>query len=251
MAATPSGKDKVLRWARVYVGAYDLSGDALQVSNMRNEFGFAPVTGWSEAVRNYVSSSVRENVSINGFRALINDDTGRAFTILKSSTNDNPISFVFGGGGEPAIPDPAFLMPATQINDRTSFANNIGIIEADFIYDAKQYDAYSINPMGVLLQAQTSLTSTETGASHDNEGSSANGWQANLHVLVSSGGTWAFVIEDSANDSDWATLGTFNADGSTVLAEQLSAVGAVDQYVRVVSTRTSGTVTAVITFSRA
>ena len=251
MAASPSGKDKILRWARMYVGAYDLSGDALTISNMRNEFASAQVTGWSQQIRNFISASFRENVSINGFRALMNDDTGRALTILKSAPNDYPVSFVFGGGGEPAIPDPVFLMPATQMNDRTQFADNIGVIEADFIYNAAQYDANSINPLGVLLQAGTSLSATETGASHDNAGSSANGFQANLHILASSGGSWAFVIEDSANDSAWATLGTFTADGSAIASEQLSGTGTVDQYTRVVSTRTSGTVTAVVTFSRA
>ena len=79
----------------MYVGAYDLSGDALTISNMQNEFASAQVTGWSEQIRNFISASFRENISINGFRALMNDDTGRALTIIQDAPNDYPVSLFF------------------------------------------------------------------------------------------------------------------------------------------------------------
>lgn len=251
MAATASGKDKILRYARIYVGGYDLSGDALTIGNLGNRFGEAPQMGWSESHYNFISSGIREDVSINGFRAIMNDATNRSADLLNGSPNQNPVSFLFGGGGEPAVPDPVFMMPGYQLSDRSSFDSNIGIIEADFKYDQAQYDAYSGNPLGVLLQPATSYSATQTNASHDNGGSTANGWWAILQVLASSGGTWAFTLEDGTDDSAWANLGTFSADGSTVTSEILSGSGTVDRYVRAVSTRTSGSVTAIITFARA
>ena len=249
MAATPSGKDKTLRWARIYVGEFNLSGDALTFSRFRNELAYAPQMGWSGTVRNFISANMRE-VGLEGFQAYMNDIAEQAFTILKSSPNTDQLSLLFGGGGEPAVPDPCVILPSMQINDRTQFTDNLGVISADFIYDASQYDAQSDYPIGVVLQPETSYGATQTNASHDNEAGTTNGWHANIHITASDAGEWAYVIEDSANDADWATLGTFVADGSAVLSEHLSGSGTVDQFTRMVSTKVSGTTTAVVTFCR-
>jgi len=249
MAESPSGKDKRLKDARLYVGAYDLSGDSRNYGSLDNGFDQVEFTGWSENVMNFLEDG-RRILGLRGYQAHLNDAAGRAFTILKDAPNNVPLSFVMGGGGDPAIPDPAYLMYGVQISDVGGFDGGAGIITADFLPDAAQYDAYMEGAMGVLLSAATSRSATYTGGSHDNEASSVNGWQANLHVLVSSGGTWAITIEHSTNDSDWATLTTFSADGSTVVAERKSGADTVNRYTRAVLTRTSGTLTAVITFGR-
>ena len=73
----------------------------------------------------------------------------------------------------------------------------------------------------------------------------AAGAVANLHVTATSSGDYAFTIEHS-NTAAWggeeATLMTFSADGSSVVSEQQTASGAVQQYIRFVATRTAGTV---------
>jgi len=248
MAATTSGKDKILRWARVFYGGYDLSGDARTISSLENSFLEADITAWNEETRNYLSSGIHE-VGVTGFQAIINDATNRSLDQFKSASDSSRLTILFGGGGEPAIPDPAYLLPSIQMSSSVSFENYVGVIQADFMSDAAQHDANTDNPMGVVLCNQA-LSSTSSLASHDNGAGTTDGWSANLHVTATSSGDYAFVIEDSTNDSDWATLGTFTSDGSAIGSEHLSGSGTVNQYARVTATRTGGTVTAVIAFAR-
>jgi len=249
MAVTTSGKDKLLRHARLYVGGYDLSCDARTVSSLDLRYEEADLTGWCELVRNYIPGSPLLT-GIRGFQGLMNDTAGRSYAVLKDADNLSQVSFLFGGGGAPAVGDPAYLMPSVQLGDLAGWDSMAATISADFLPDSNQVAANTKKPLGVVLQNATGLTATTTNGSHDNEAGTTNGWQANLHVTATSSGDYAFVIEDSTNDSDWTTLGTFTADGSAVTSEYLTGSGAVDRYVRVVSTRTAGTVTAIITFAR-
>lgn len=249
MAATASGKDKVLRYARLYVGAYDLSGDARTVGSLDNSTEGVDMTGWSESVKNFLPEG-RRVVGIRGFQALANDATAGAFTILKDSPNEYICSFGLGGGGDPAVPDPAYLVYAQQLIDTMGWDGQAAAIGADFIPSSSQYSASADNPMGFTLQQATSLSATTSGSSHDNGAATSNGAHAHLHILVSSGGTWAITIEHSSNDSSWSTLMTFSANGSAITAERQTSTGTVSRYVRAVLTRTSGSLTAFIAYAR-
>lgn len=249
MAVTKSGKDKVQRYFRLYVGGIDLSGDSRTFGSAENSFEGVDVTGWNQGVRNFISSG-RRTVGLRGYVAHFNDTavTG-AHTVLAGSDNADRLSLLFGGGGAPAIGDPAYLLGPVQLMDNASIDSEAAIMTADFVPDARQYNDASM-PWGVTLHGATSLSSTTSASSVDNEGATSNGARANLHITVSSGGTWAFTVEHSTNDSDWATLMTFSADGSTVTSEQQSSTGTVNQYLRVVATRTSGSVTPIVTIAR-
>lgn len=249
MAATPSGKDKILRWTRLIYGGYDMSGDARSIGTLENMFVDADVSGWNEALRNYLSDGVRQT-GISGFQCLMNDATNKSMDLLKNPSSSNRVSVLFGGGGEPAIPDPAYLMPSVHMRTNTNFDGSVGVLQCDFIMDSSQYTANTSNPLGVILCNQA-LSTTSSLASHDNEAATTNGWCANLHITATSSGDFSFAIEHSSNDSDWSTLGTFVADGSAVTSEHLSdSDNPVNQYVRLTATRTAGSCTAVLTFAR-
>lgn len=248
MAATPSGKDKTMRWMRVHVGGYDLSGDARTFSSLDSTFGEADTTGWNESVYNYLSDG-RRQVGIAGLQVLMNDDTGRGYAVLKDGGTAYPISLFFGGGGEPAVPDPAYILPGLTLSGNAALDGAIFTINADAKFRATNYAAGSDNPHAVTL-SYGAKTSTTTGTSHDNEAASTAGWSAILHVTASSGGTWEFKLQHSTDDSSFSDLATFSADGSAVTAEYASGSGTVNQYVRLVETRTSGTVTTSCAFAR-
>ena len=249
MAATTSGKDKILRYARIFVGGYNLSGDALTFGSLDNRYEGVDCTGWNETVRNFLSDD-RLQVGVRGFQALMNDATGRAFTELKDAPNTSQVSLLFGGGGEPAPGDPAYLLPSVQIMDTASMDGGKGVINADFLMDASQYTANFTTPAAVVLADETSISSTTSYTSADQAAQTTNGWTANLHVTATSSGNFALVIEDSADDSAWATLGTFTSTAGSVAGEFLSGTGTVDRYVRLTATRTAGTVTVIVTFAR-
>lgn len=246
MAAVASGKDKLLRHARIVFGPYNLSGDARTISSAELGFGEAPNWGWDNRVQTLVSSGNRM-AGIRGFQALINDDTGRSAAALAvTDVNYYPVSLFLGGGGDPACPDPAYTIDGIGIGNAASFDSGIGVFSCDFLPVAGGADA---NPLGVTLLYQ-GLTATTNGASHDAGAATANGFICSLHITASSGGEWEFVLQDSADDSSWTTLGTFTLDGSEVSAEAISGTGAVKRYVRLQATRTSGTCTVAVAFSR-
>ncbi len=249
MAATESGKDKLMRWARLYVGGYDISGDSRTVSTLDIIYDEADITGWSESVFNFLRNK-RLTTGIMGYQSIMNDTaTTGAYTILNSATSHN-LSLFMGGAGEPAIPDPAYLMPGVQLMDTASIDGNVALLSSDFKPLAGTVDTAVALPLGVMLSPATSINSTTSNASHDNEGATTGGWHANIHITATAAGNFAFTIEHGTDDAAWATLGTFTTTGGSVGSEYLSGSGTVNQYTRFVATRTGGTVTPVVSFAR-
>jgi len=249
MAATPSGKDKLMRWARLYVGGYDISGDSRTMSTADIVFGEADITGWSEAVFNFLRDG-RLATGITGYQSIMNDTATTGSVALLQDGNAQNLSLFFGGAGEPAIPDPAYLLPAVQLMDNMSIDSNVALINADFKPQAGVIDTAVSHPLGVMLSPATSISSTTSNTSHDNEGATTGGWHAMIHITAESSGNFAFTIEHGTDDAAWATLGTFVTTGGSVSSEYLSGSGTVNQYTRFVATRTGGTVTPVVSFAR-
>lgn len=245
-----TGKNKILRWMRIIVGAANLSGDARTFEALLNEVGEADLMGWNNAAEHVVRGSARK-IGLTGFQALLNDTavTG-ALTVLKDAENTSRLSVLFGGGAEPAAGDPAYLLGPIQLSDVAGLDGLAAVIKANFRPDAGQHSDLAENPLGVVLHPETSLSATTNGSTIDNEASSPNGAHANLHVLASSGGTWALTVEHSTDGNSWSTLMTFTSTGGAVTSERKTASGTINRYVRFVATRTSGTLTPVVTFAR-
>ena len=239
MAVTPSGKDKIVPFTRVYVGGYDLSGDAREISSIDATHAEADMTGFSDTIFNYIPE--RQTTGMRGFRALMNDATGGAWTHLKSpGTTARQLSVCFGGGGEPAVGDPAYHLPAAQV------ANPVGIDSAD----AQQMTSNLRTAWGYVLQGPVSLSATLTASSStsiDLGAAMANGWTAIIHITATASGNFALTVQHSTDDSSFATLGTFTTTGGAVGSEFLSGATTVNRYVSFNAVRTAGTITAVCT----
>jgi hypothetical protein len=243
------GKNKLARFTRLYYGGYDLSGDQRKFDVLVNEFDSVDMTGEKEAVENFLSNK-RRKVGVTGYQALLNDAAGGASAVLKSAPNTGIVSVYLGGGGAPAAGDMAYLLPAVQLADTTEFNEGKGIFSTDFKPDAAQMSSLVDTPIGVVLMPKAALTETTTGSTVDNLVGTTAGGRANLHVFVSSGGTWAFTVEHKTDVGVWATLLTFVVTGNSVTAEQKTASGTVNRNLRFVATRTSGTCTIACGFAR-
>lgn len=249
--ATFSGKDKLMRYTRLYFGGYDLSGDSRNFGAATQTHPAVNMTGWSSAGEQYLAD--RPTIGITGYQALMNDTaTTGAFSILKATPQSAYVSMLFGGGGEPEIGDPAYLLGALQPSHAINNDGGALVVDADFALSAATMDAYAAAPAGYVLSPATSLSSTTTQISVDlyvNSTALTNGAQAILHVTASSGGTWAMIIEHSTDDSSYATLMTFSSNGSAITSERQTASGTIRRYVRFKATRTSGTITPVVVFA--
>ncbi len=252
MAATPSGKDKLLKYLRLFVGGYDLSGDSRNVGGFLSMTGEVDMTAWSDELFNFVANK-RAEMGITGYQAFVNDATAGAFTRLKTAGTQTDVVALFGGGGEPAVPDPAFILPSIQFSSEASLDAEAAVIETDFKVDAASDVTLAEfnNAWGHAL-ANTLFTATASNASHDNEAASANGATFMLQVLDATG-DYEFKVEESSDDGGgdaWSTVATFTLDGTAIGSEVISVSGAVEQYIRFTATRTSGTNNVVCAYAR-
>ncbi len=55
-----TGKNKLLRWLRVFINGYDLSGDARSIGTLMNAFGEVEMTGLSHSVKYFAADKVRQ-----------------------------------------------------------------------------------------------------------------------------------------------------------------------------------------------
>ena len=255
MAATPNTGKTHGRYLRMLINGYNLRGDMRSVSSFGVELDQDDATGWSDDVTQYLAG--RGRVLLDGFTAIFNNEAAStgptiagAHTVLSGATEVYGSVFI-GIRSVPAIGNPAF----SAVFEKTAYSTNgdaVPMIQATLGGSAVLPSSLSV--WGHVLAAGTELTGTTAGASVDGGASSTGGYIAFLHVTQTAGAIasndWAFVVEHSSNDSTWATLATFTADGSSLTAERLEGSGTVNRYVRLNSTRTAGTARPWVTFIR-
>lgn len=236
-----AGKNKLLKGARLYVGGYDLSSDALDVGSLANTFGEVKLTGWSDTAHNYLADGHRE-LGIRGVRSYIDDATGMSCTSIKAVPAVTAITLAIGSAGEtPTTGDVAYILPPLQVSDMASFDAGAGLFAADFVYDSTQYDNDFNSPWGKVLRNGL-VTQTINTASVD-FGAAGASYGATCHVYYTDSGNYSFKIEHSATDAwagEQATLLTFSMNGSAVASEFQAATTTVQRYCRLVCTRTAG-----------
>ena len=129
-----AGKNKITRYMRIYVGGYDLSGDARTFSSLDAIYDPVDFTGWSESVRNFLAGYKTEGV--RGFQALMNDTTARSFDALKDTENEVAVTLAFGNGAAPAVGDPVYMIDGIQVSDMISLDSQAVVMTADFLVKA-------------------------------------------------------------------------------------------------------------------
>lgn len=247
MAVTVTRGKTHTKYARMLANGANLSGDSRSLGSVGMAFDEIDVTGW-EDLMNYLPGQATLN--FGPYQAVFSNKaaaTGPVQPGVHTSLSGigTPIATaVLGIREAPTIGAPAFSANLQQMSYTVSAAaGGTVIVNADFSNKVGNgYDAYG---WGQILANGTSVSSTTTNGSLDNGASSANGAYGVLHITTSAGAmgsnNWAVKIQDSANDSTWADLITFTANGSTATAEWGSVSGTVDRYTRVVMTKTGGT----------
>jgi len=238
------------RWYRLIYGGYNLSGDARAVGGFGEEYTEEDVTGWSDDVINF--NMGRQRIFLEGFQAVFNNTASTGSHSVLATLPNSYASMFVGIRAAPAVGDPTFSLP---LQTSAYTATGDGPVLVNINANVMQTGALTVGSLpircfGVAVAVGASLSGTTNGTSVDNGASSSNGALAYLHVTASSGGTWAFSIQHSSDNSSFSDLITFSANGSAVTAEQGTVTGSVNRYIRLRAARTSGTVTAWATFIR-
>lgn len=111
--------------------------------------------------------------------------------------------------------------------------------------------ADGIVDMGVSLHDLAAVTADESGTGVDGTAATTGGGVAHLHVTEFSGFSAAdVIIEDSANNTDWATIGTLTTVAATT-SQRLVIAGTIRRYTRYsVDVTGTGSITFAVALAR-
>lgn len=173
------------------------------------------------------------------FNAFFNPDAGQSHAALSSlPTSDVLVMYSVSTTAD----DPVAMLSGKQVNyDWTRGAD--GALMGTVTVDASAGVALE---WGKLILAKTSHSGATNGSSVDNGASSANGVAAQIQVFSVTGGTsMTALLQDSADNSSFATIITFTAvaAGANPTAERKTFTGTVRRYLRAAS---SGTFTTAV-----
>ncbi len=257
MAATPKQGKTTTRHFRLLAGGHNLSGSMRSINAFGVRFGEDDVSGWSDDIKQWLSGF--GDVLLEGFTALFNSQAAAigsisagSHPVLSGATGDNYVSVFMGIQAAPAVGNPTFSAPFQQGGYTVNGGDGPVMVSANF--HGKASAELGKDVWGVALAAGEALSATGENDSVDNGAATTNGYIVFIHLPQTAGAMgsndWSFVIEHSANDTDWATLKAITADGSAITAERQEGAGTVNRYVRFAYTRTAGTAEPWVSFIR-
>lgn len=211
-----------------YVGGYDLSGDIGALDNLSTPRGIFEVPG--------IDTSAMERVLTHsdaqlGFSAYFNDAAAQAHPVLSALPTTDQTIIVAKSTTRGAS---AFGMQGKQINYDPSRPGDGSLTIAVNV----QGSSGESPGWGAMLTAgKETHASAGSTASVDQSASSSNGIGIWAQAFSLGSGTPTLLVEDSANDSTWATLATLTINGANE-HEYAVASGSVDRYLRITTTGT-------------
>ena len=230
--------------ARILAGAYDTSLKASS-AQIGNTVEMLEVTTLSDAAKRYIAGLTDATMQIDGY--LDSDAIAQALTAFNTAQ-------IFGAGvgvGVSYAPvglaagSPWFTVHALRSSFEAGSPVN-GV--TNFSLALQSEGAVGI---GHSILDATAVTIDTNHASYDGGAASSTGAIAAAHVTAFSGLTNNVVtIEDSANNTDFTTIGTFSTF-SGIGGSRITITGAVRRYVRAVSNVTgTGSCTLTVGFCR-
>lgn len=225
--------------AGFYVSGNDLSGDTGSLSRIASGRGVLLTTGIDKSAPERVHAHRDGQVT---WQAWFNPAAGQAHPVLSAlPTADRIVSYCHRTA---AVGDSWASMVAKQI----IYDGNRGTDGSlTFAVDA-QANGYGLEWGQALTAGIRTDSGATNGSSHDygaTIGQTTLGAQAYLHVFSFTGTDATVTIQDSTNDSAWATLVSFTEVatlGGSNTSERVatSASETVDRYLRVITTTSGG-----------
>jgi len=222
-----------------FINQYDVSGDVNSVDSISAERETLDVTGINKfAVERIPGNSTAKM----DFTTMFNNSAGQIHTALSSlTTSDVQMSYFNGttvGNAAASIVGKQLSYDGTRGND------------GDLKMKASTIsNGFNLEWGTQLTPGLRTDTAATNGASIDTTASRNFGAQAYLHVTAFTGTSVTITIEDSTNNSTWATLATFtvvSTPGRQRIATSLTET--VDRYVRVKTTGTFSNVKFAVNF---
>jgi hypothetical protein len=226
--AKQTGKNAI-----VLINGYVLSpsASAYEVTQSVNPI---EITGFTDGSVNYCPGIISAQMSID---MMFDSVAGNSHAVLNTAQLTGiasllPMGYVLG--------NPVFSLPFLQSTYTPKSAPDARIDVGSIAFNSYGGNNVGVES-GVALQ-HGAITTTLTGVGVDDPtaGAVTAVCGGELHIWSAcAADTYVVKIQHSANNSTWADLITFTADGSAILAErQTLASGTINRYRRVLATRT-------------
>lgn len=221
--------------AKVLIGTYDLT-DSFKEFSTTSQIDMAETSAFGNTNKTYIQGLADTSISLQGMFAGGTDEVDDVLSAALGDSSTLPVTIAPNGFG---VGKSAFSLASQQSS--YEITGSIGDVVAVSSQFASKID--SGGRSGKLLFADAAITATGNQSSVDNAAATTNGGYAMLHIPTN---TWDdtvdITIEDSANDSTWATIGTFTqVAASTTATEYIAISGTIRRYVRGVATLATGT----------
>lgn len=213
---------------RLYVGGYDLSGDVGAINSCDIIREPIDVTAINVTSRERIQALADGMIDFGSF---FNDANDRAHEALSGVPSANEIVLWALGS---AIGDVGFAFEAVRVQRYNPQRARTGALD---INTRSEAEGVPVEDVVMLTAADDTHASATSNASVDQAASSAVGAVGYCIVLSIGSGTPTFIMQDSANDSTFATLISFGAQ-ATQTAARSTVTGTVNRYVRATTTGT-------------
>ena len=220
--------------ARLYLDGYDLSGDTTALEGLPGERKMQEVSTLADLGTKHLAGL--DDVKVTAEMIFDSDTAGEDVIIaaMRTGTANKVLTFwprgavagYFGYGGN-------VILRAAPVPSKI---NDVVRVRPEFLLQNAAQKLTSIRDLAAV-------TATTSSASIDGAASSAAGgsWYFHITVISASGGNaqWNVKLEDSANDSSFATVGTetYNVTAASgVQGARYDFTGTLRRYVRVTVT---------------
>lgn len=228
------------RRAKVLIGEFDLSAFLNNVSAARTA-DLADISCFGDADRDYLKTMQAATVTLSGFIDVAAGATEPVLSSFLTGSSSRAVSIFWDAD---AIGSPGICGAGWEGSyEDSSPVDGVQAIAANLTFTGQVDRAVSLHALG---------TETATGAyaSVDDGASSANGAVANLHVTAGgASGTGTVVVQDSADNMTFATIGTFS-NFTAATSQTLTISGTIRRYVRANLTSARNTQTFAVAFGR-
>ncbi len=208
-----------------YMHGLDISGDVATIDEASSPRPMELANG--------INSSAQERILLRSdgriaFTTFFNDAAGQAHGELSALPRTDAIVLWLTGG---AVDDPAAGLVAKQVGYDPTHGQD-GSLRLSV--ECLGANGSPLEWGEMLTSGLDTFSSASASSSRDDGASTSKGARAYLAIDDIDSGTPTVVLQDSANDSSWATLISFTAvaDGAEPVAERKTVTGTVDRYLR-------------------
>lgn len=245
------------RWARFYMGGYDVSGFSRSIGLLDWTFDEANLTALADAAKGYLPAGCEITPTmLNG--NFDNTPTSSIHAIASAAGLSWVTSAALGMNAEPAQGDPVFCGRFQQAGYQAAEDGGAMVVSVPFAgSDASNPIGYDV-PWGVLLHAKGAETAANTAIGVDGGAASLLGGYLVYHVFAGDGTATISVDKSTTTNLNasfsalsGATSGSIDCSTPTSGIIALSNTATVGQFLRwQLALGTATTVTFALTFVR-